>query len=111
MKFTTSTILTGLSVLALAACGEPAMEEGTPATEIVEAEPAVVELCDARGTRFATAEAAIASGIAPEDFGATMCPEYKMDPSWDADGDGQNDCYNDGSCSAELDYQAPRKAR
>ncbi|WP_404341820.1 hypothetical protein [Pseudoalteromonas mariniglutinosa] len=32
-----------------------------------------------------------------------------MHPSWDADGDGINDCENDGSCDHTTDYTQPRK--
>lgn len=31
-----------------------------------------------------------------------------MHPSWDQDGDGVNDCENDGSCDHTVDYTEPR---
>lgn len=31
-----------------------------------------------------------------------------MHPSWDQDGDGVNDCENDGSCDHTVDYTQPR---
>ncbi len=31
-----------------------------------------------------------------------------MHPSWDRDGDGINDCENDGSCDHTVDYSKPR---
>lgn len=33
-----------------------------------------------------------------------------MHPSWDADGDGINDCEKDGSCDHTTDYTQPRPA-
>lgn len=33
-----------------------------------------------------------------------------MHPSWDADGDGINDCEKDGSCDHNTDYSQPRPA-
>ena len=32
----------------------------------------------------------------------------RMHPSWDADGDGINDCELDGSCDHTVDYSLPR---
>ncbi len=34
-----------------------------------------------------------------------------MHPSWDADGDGVNDCENDDSCDHTVDYTKPRPTR
>jgi uncharacterized protein len=34
-----------------------------------------------------------------------------MDPSWDADGDGINDCEQDGTCDHTVDYTQPRIVR
>ena len=33
----------------------------------------------------------------------------KLDPSWDRDGDGVNDCELDGSCDHTSDYTLPRQ--
>ncbi|MEQ5876135.1 hypothetical protein J3455_16485 [Pseudoalteromonas sp. NFXS39] len=33
-----------------------------------------------------------------------------MQPSWDVDGDGVNDCEKDGSCDHTVDYRLPRKS-
>lgn len=33
----------------------------------------------------------------------------RMHPSWDKDGDGINDCENDGSCDHTVDYTQPRQ--
>lgn len=33
----------------------------------------------------------------------------KFDPSWDADGDGINDCEKDGTCDDSVDYSMPRQ--
>ncbi len=65
-------------------------------------------LCDEHANRYDTAEEALAAGLDYAQFGATYCPEYKMHPSWDANRDGENDCYDDGSCSADADYMSPR---
>ena len=34
---------------------------------------------------------------------------HGMHPSWDRDGDGINDCENDGSCDHTVDYTQPRE--
>ncbi|CAM3983792.1 MULTISPECIES: hypothetical protein [Pseudoalteromonas] len=35
-------------------------------------------------------------------------PTKTMHPSWDRDGDGMNDCENDGSCDHTIDYTKAR---
>lgn len=35
-------------------------------------------------------------------------PVKTMHPSWDSDGDGINDCENDGSCDHTVDYTKPK---
>ncbi|MEH6394491.1 hypothetical protein [Pseudoalteromonas sp.] len=35
-------------------------------------------------------------------------PVKTMHPSWDSDGDGVNDCENDGSCDHTIDYSKAR---
>ncbi len=35
-------------------------------------------------------------------------PAKTMHPSWDSDGDGVNDCENDGSCDHTIDYSKAR---
>ena len=70
-------------------------------------------VCDADGNRYASDAEAEAAGLELAEFGATYCPEYLaaasgMHPSWDADGDGVNDCENDGSCDDSVDYSLPR---
>ena len=66
------------------------------------------DLCDENGNRYANTEEARQAGLSDAEFGATYCPEYKMDSSWDLDNDGINDCYNDNSCSKDLDYMSSR---
>ncbi len=66
------------------------------------------DVCDENGKRYKSAEDARHVGLKDEDFGATYCPEYKMDPSWDINKDGVNDCYDDNSCNSNSDYMLPR---
>ena len=71
-----------------------------------------ITYCDGAGGRYDTAEEARAAGLSDAEFGATYCPEYlreTMHPSWDADGDGVNDCENDGSCDHTVDYARRRR--
>ncbi len=65
-------------------------------------------ICDYRMNTYADARAALDAGLALSEFGATYCPEYKMHPSWDVDGNQINDCWADRSCSVEMDYMSPR---
>ncbi len=67
------------------------------------------DLCDEYGHRYRTAAEAEAAGLKPAQYGATYCPEYKMDPSWDRNHDGINDCYADNSCGPDQDYMSPRR--
>ncbi|MFN2101236.1 hypothetical protein [Altererythrobacter sp. MF3-039] len=82
------------------------MPAETTATANATAE--AIEVCGADGTRFASDREALDTGLDMALFGATMCPEYQMHPSWDADQDGSNDCYNDQTCDVTVDYTAPR---
>lgn len=65
-------------------------------------------VCDEQANRYASEQDALDAGLSYAQFGATYCPEYKMHPSWDADGDGENDCVKEGSCSSMSDYMSPR---
>ena len=99
-----------------------------PASEpVVRAEPAVTEqsssaspevvlqgenvVCAGNGTRYADGAAAEKAGLQPAEYGASMCPEYKMDPSWDTDQDGINACYRDNACREGADYMSPRPSQ
>lgn len=42
--------------------------------------------------------------------GLLSLPVMAMHPSWDANGDGINDCESDGSCDHTVDYTQPRPA-
>ncbi len=68
-----------------------------------------IDLCDENGNRYSSEQEALDAGLSYAEFGATLCSEYKMHPSWDADNDGINDCENDGSCDDSVDYGQPRK--
>ena len=65
-------------------------------------------LCDENGNRYKNDKEAKKAGLLEAEYGATYCPEYKMDPSWDINKDGINDCYENNSCSKELEYMSPR---
>jgi len=65
-------------------------------------------LCDEDGNRYKNIEEAKKAGLKEFQVGATFCPEYKMDPSWDMNKDGINDCYESNSCSKNIDYMSPR---
>jgi len=67
------------------------------------------DLCDENGKRYKNWDETKDSGLKDSEFGATYCPEYKMDSSWDIDKDGINDCYNDGSCESGIDYMSPKQ--
>ena len=66
------------------------------------------DLCDENGNRYKNIEEVKKAGLAESKFGATFCPEYKMDPSWDINKDGINDCYETNSCTKKIDYMSPR---
>lgn len=40
----------------------------------------------------------------------SSAPSKQMHPSWDADGNGVNDCETNGSCDDSIDYTQPRPA-
>ncbi len=44
----------------------------------------------------------------PAPSSATATAAKTLHPSWDADGDGTNDCEKDGSCDHTQDYSQPR---
>ena len=66
-------------------------------------------VCDEKGNRYDNGEVARKTGLTEIEFGATMCPEYKMHYTWDMNEDGKNDCYEDNSC-AKIDQMSPRYA-
>lgn len=68
----------------------------------------VTQFCDENANRYASAQEARAAGLNDAEFGATLCPEYKMHPSWDKNNDGINECVDDGSCNANSDYMSER---
>lgn len=44
----------------------------------------------------------------PDNNSLTEQPTPTMHPSWDADGDGINDCEKEGICDDSVDYTLPR---
>lgn len=108
------------ALASLSACGPSAENGDVPAEggeveQVTVAEPApaneAIEVCDGDGNRYASEAEAEAAGLDRAEYGATYCSKYlapKMHPSWDADGDGVNDCENDGTCDDSVDYTQPR---
>ncbi len=117
MKSLITASLTGIALVTVSACSQSAQPEASQdsAGGMASETPALTEsdtlpgLCDENGKRYASDEEALAAGLDPAQYGATMCPEYKMHPSWDANNDGVNDCEDDGSCDPMADYMSPRK--
>ncbi|MDE1467211.1 hypothetical protein [Aurantiacibacter sp. D1-12] len=104
-----------VAALALAGCEQaaeaPEVEPVEPTEDVVLEE--TLDICDENGNRYASNEEAEAAGLEPAQYGATYCQYFEgetagMHPTWDADGDGINDCEDDGSCDHTVDYSQPR---